>query len=64
MFLEEDALRHLLHSRVTPVAAIVPFDESMEGSAVLLTDSDLISEFRMRLTGANLQRMDHGFSKR
>ncbi|MDA9391959.1 hemolysin activation protein [Bradyrhizobium sp. CCBAU 45394] len=54
VFFEEDALRHLLHRGVTDVAAIVPFDDSMEGSAVLLTDSGLISEFRMRQTGANL----------
>ncbi|WP_439397634.1 phosphocholine cytidylyltransferase family protein [Bradyrhizobium sp. PMVTL-01] len=54
VFFEEEALRHLLHSGPTDVAAIVPFDESMEGSAVLLTDSGLISQFRMRQTGANL----------
>lgn len=54
VFFEEGALRHLLHSRLTDVAAIVPFDESMEGSAVLLTESGLISQFHMRQTGANL----------
>ncbi|WP_347338830.1 hypothetical protein [Bradyrhizobium vignae] len=40
VFFVEDALRHLLHSRVFDVAAIVPFAELMEGSAVLLTDSE------------------------
>lgn len=54
VFFEEDVLRDLLHSQVTDAAAIVPFEESMEGSAVLLTDRGLISEFRMRQTGANL----------
>ncbi|WP_253626032.1 MULTISPECIES: phosphocholine cytidylyltransferase family protein [unclassified Bradyrhizobium] len=51
---EEDALRYLLLSQANNVAAIVPFDELMEGSAVLLSDSGLISEFRMKQTGANL----------
>ncbi|NEU98206.1 phosphocholine cytidylyltransferase family protein [Bradyrhizobium uaiense] len=54
VFFEEDALRHLLHNAATDVAAIAPFDASMEGSAVVLTDCGLISEFRMRQTGANL----------
>ncbi|MBH5370999.1 phosphocholine cytidylyltransferase family protein [Bradyrhizobium sp. CNPSo 4016] len=54
VFFEESALRHLLDSGLTDVAAIVPFDESMEGSAVLLTENGLISQFRMRQTGANL----------
>ncbi|MFK4492461.1 NDP-sugar pyrophosphorylase family protein [Bradyrhizobium sp. USDA 336] len=54
VFFEEDVLRDLLHSQATDAAAIVPFEESMEGSAVLLTDRGLISEFRMRQTGANL----------
>ncbi|WP_342723740.1 phosphocholine cytidylyltransferase family protein [Bradyrhizobium sp. B097] len=54
VFFEEDALRYLLLSRTTDVAAIAPFDESMQGSAVLLSDSGLIFEFRMKQTGANL----------
>lgn len=54
VFFEEKALRYLLLSQATDVAAIAPFDELMEGSAVLLTDSGFISEFRMKQTGANL----------
>ncbi|WP_453965611.1 phosphocholine cytidylyltransferase family protein [Bradyrhizobium elkanii] len=54
VFFEEDALRYLLLSQATDVAAVAPFDELMEGSAVLLSDSGLISEFRMKQTGANL----------
>ncbi|WP_109142725.1 phosphocholine cytidylyltransferase family protein, partial [Bradyrhizobium sp. SUTN9-2] len=54
VFFEESALGHLLDSGLSDVAAIVPFDESMEGSAVLLTESGMISQFRMRQTGANL----------
>ncbi|VIO69811.1 phosphocholine cytidylyltransferase family protein [Bradyrhizobium ivorense] len=54
VFFEEDALRYLLLSQANNVAAIVPFDELMEGSAVLLSDTGLISEFRMKQTGANL----------
>ncbi|MGY2843684.1 NDP-sugar pyrophosphorylase family protein [Bradyrhizobium sp. USDA 4509] len=54
VFFEDGALRPLLHSAATDVAAIVPFRDSMEGSAVLLTGGGLISEFRMRQTRANL----------
>ncbi|WP_420971700.1 phosphocholine cytidylyltransferase family protein [Bradyrhizobium sp. B120] len=54
VFFEEDALRYLMLSQATDVAAIAPFDELMEGSAVLLSNSGFISEFRMKQTGANL----------
>ncbi|WGS19130.1 MULTISPECIES: phosphocholine cytidylyltransferase family protein [unclassified Bradyrhizobium] len=54
VFFEEDALRYLMLSQATDVAALVPFDETMEGSAVLLSDSGFITEFRMKQSGANL----------
>ncbi|MCP3417880.1 phosphocholine cytidylyltransferase family protein [Bradyrhizobium brasilense] len=54
VFFEEDALRHLMTSQATDVAAVAPFDESMEGSAVLLSEGGLITSFRMKQTAADL----------
>ncbi|SPP98018.1 phosphocholine cytidylyltransferase family protein [Bradyrhizobium vignae] len=54
VFFEEDALRYLMISQAPDVAAIAPFDFSMEGSAVLLSDCGFISEFRMKQSGENL----------
>lgn len=54
VFFEEDALRHLMVCRGTDVAAVVPFDDSMEGSAVLLSQNGFISGFRLKQTAANL----------
>nr|WP_246709517.1 sugar phosphate nucleotidyltransferase [Bradyrhizobium sp. 6(2017)] len=54
VFFEEDALRYLMMSQATDVAAVAPFNESMEGSAVLLSDSGVITSFRMKQTAANL----------
>ncbi|WP_420869922.1 hypothetical protein [Bradyrhizobium septentrionale] len=55
VFFEEDALRYLMMSQATDVAAVAPFNESMEGSAVLLSDSGVITSFRMKQTAANLR---------
>ncbi|KRP85879.1 hemolysin activation protein [Bradyrhizobium yuanmingense] len=54
VFFEEDALRYLIICRGTDVAAVVPFDDSMEGSAVLLSQNGFISGFRMKQTASNL----------
>ncbi|KRQ89859.1 phosphocholine cytidylyltransferase family protein [Bradyrhizobium valentinum] len=54
VFFEDDALRYLTMGEATDVAAVAPFDELMEGSAVLLSDSGLISGFRMKQTAAHL----------
>ncbi|MBB4428341.1 NDP-sugar pyrophosphorylase family protein [Bradyrhizobium sp. CIR48] len=54
VFFEEDALHYLMISQATDVAAVAPFDESMEGSAVLLSDDGLITSFRMKQTAADL----------
>ncbi|MHC2296167.1 phosphocholine cytidylyltransferase family protein [Rhizobium mongolense] len=54
VFFEEEALHYLMMSEVTDVAAVAPFDEMMEGSAVLLTDLGFISGFRMKQTAADL----------
>ncbi|QOZ23987.1 phosphocholine cytidylyltransferase family protein [Bradyrhizobium sp. CCBAU 51753] len=54
VFFEEDTLRHLVDSQATDVAAVAPFNELMEGSAVLLSDAGLITCFRMKQTAANL----------
>ncbi|WP_082656160.1 phosphocholine cytidylyltransferase family protein [Bradyrhizobium valentinum] len=53
VFFEEDALRYPMISQATDVAAVAPFNESMEGSAVL-SDGGLITSFRMKQTAANL----------
>lgn len=54
VFFEENALRYLLLEETTDMAAVAPFDEQMEGSAVLLSDSSFISAFRMKQTAANV----------
>ncbi|MCC8938656.1 phosphocholine cytidylyltransferase family protein [Bradyrhizobium sp. Arg62] len=54
VFFEKDTLRYLMISQATDVAAVAPFDDSMEGSAVLLSDAGLITDFRMKQTAANL----------
>lgn len=54
IFFEEEALRYLLLGPAADMVAIVPFDELMEGSAVLLSDSGFISAFRMKQTAANV----------
>lgn len=54
VFFEEDALRSLMLGDKPNVAAIAPFDPSMEGSAVLLSADGFISEVRLKQTAANL----------
>ncbi|MGY8683209.1 phosphocholine cytidylyltransferase family protein [Bradyrhizobium sp. UFLA05-153] len=54
VFFEEDALRYLMMNTANDAAAVAPFDELMEGSAVLLSDAGFISGFRMKQTAANL----------
>ncbi|WP_024510016.1 phosphocholine cytidylyltransferase family protein [Bradyrhizobium sp. ARR65] len=54
VFFEADALRYLLLGEATDMVAVAPFNDLMEGSAVLLSDSGFISAFRMKQTAANL----------
>jgi NDP-sugar pyrophosphorylase family protein len=48
VFFELDALQALANAEAENVAAVAPFDVSMEGSAVLLADNGYIAEFRMK----------------
>ncbi|WFU62507.1 phosphocholine cytidylyltransferase family protein [Bradyrhizobium brasilense] len=52
VFFEVDVLRHL--TKALDIAAVAPFTEMMEGSAVELSDDELISAFRMKQTSASL----------
>ncbi|MEK9281015.1 phosphocholine cytidylyltransferase family protein [Bradyrhizobium sp. ISRA442] len=54
VFFEENVLRQLLISKEPDAAAVAPFDELMQGSAVLLSDLGFISEFRLKQTARNL----------
>ncbi|PDT35846.1 MULTISPECIES: phosphocholine cytidylyltransferase family protein [Sinorhizobium] len=54
VFFELDALRYLGTGEAENVAAVAPFDRSMEGSAVVLTENGYIGEVRMKQTAANL----------
>jgi len=54
VFFEEKVLHYLMMDQATDVAAVAPFEEYMEGSAVLLSDSGLITAFRMKQTAENL----------
>ncbi|MCA6107924.1 phosphocholine cytidylyltransferase family protein [Bradyrhizobium cenepequi] len=54
VFFEEDALRYLNVADAVDVAAVAPFDSSMQGSAVVLSENGLISAFRMKQTAADL----------
>ncbi len=54
VFFEEDVLHYLMNSAAADAAAVTPFTELMEGSAVLLSDSGSISGFRMKQTAAKL----------
>lgn len=54
VFFELDALRYLDMEEAENVAAVAPFDRSMEGSAVVLTENGYIAEVRMKQTAANL----------
>ncbi|WOH52600.1 phosphocholine cytidylyltransferase family protein [Bradyrhizobium sp. sBnM-33] len=54
VFFEVDALRYLNVADADDVAAVAPFDSSMQGSAVTLSENGLISAFRMKQTAADL----------
>ncbi|MDX0931529.1 NTP transferase domain-containing protein [Sinorhizobium medicae] len=54
VFFEIDALRKLSLYETGNVAAVAPFERSMEGSAVVLSDTGNIVEVRMKQTAANL----------
>lgn len=54
VFFEVDALRKLSLYERGNVAAVAPFDRSMEGSAVVLSDTGNIVEVRMKQTAENL----------
>lgn len=63
VFFEEDALRHLNLTDSMDVAAVAPFDSSMQGSAVVLSENGFISAFRMRQTAADLDGNGPGLFK-
>jgi NDP-sugar pyrophosphorylase family protein len=54
VFFEDDALRRLRDDATDNAADVAPFDERMEGSAVILGPDGIISEVRMKQTAANL----------
>ncbi|MDL2409799.1 phosphocholine cytidylyltransferase family protein [Rhizobium calliandrae] len=54
VFFELNALRYLETGDAENVAAVAPFDWSMEGSAVVLTENGYIADVRMKQTAANL----------
>lgn len=54
VFFELDALRNLTLCDAGNVAAVAPFERSMEGSAVVLNDNGYIAEVRMKQTAADL----------
>lgn len=54
VFFELDALRNLTLNDAGNVAAVAPFERSMEGSAVILSDNGYIAEVRMRQTAADI----------
>ncbi|WP_024510013.1 phosphocholine cytidylyltransferase family protein [Bradyrhizobium sp. ARR65] len=58
VFFEANALCYLIANQASDVAAVARFDELMEGSAVLFSDSGFISTFRMKQTAANLVAND------
>jgi NDP-sugar pyrophosphorylase family protein len=55
VFFEDDALLRLRDDATDNAAAVAPFDERMEGSAVILGPDGVISEVRMKQTAANLR---------
>ncbi|TCN27032.1 phosphocholine cytidylyltransferase family protein [Sinorhizobium americanum] len=54
VFFELDALRYLGTGEAENAAAVAPFERSMEGSAVVLTENGYIAEVRTKQTAANL----------
>ena len=56
VFFDEDTLRRLQRDHTDNAAAVAPFDELMEGSAVVLDADGMIAEVRMKQTAADLKR--------
>ncbi|WP_284273081.1 hypothetical protein [Bradyrhizobium iriomotense] len=54
VFFEEHSLRYLMMDDAANAATVAPFGPSMEGAGVILSDDSLISEIRLRQTGASL----------
>ncbi|WP_456794061.1 phosphocholine cytidylyltransferase family protein [Bradyrhizobium sp. USDA 4506] len=54
VFFEEDTLHCLARDSSRDVAAVAPFQATMQGSAVLLSECGFISGFRMKQSGADL----------
>ncbi|WP_349963120.1 phosphocholine cytidylyltransferase family protein [Rhizobium sp. ZPR3] len=54
VFFELDALQRLTMGTIDNVAAVAPFESSMEGSAAVLSDDGFIAEIRMKQTGESL----------
>ncbi|MBV8651383.1 MAG: phosphocholine cytidylyltransferase family protein [Alphaproteobacteria bacterium] len=55
VFFEADALTRLVEAGHPDVAAVAPFDETMEGSAVTLSATGHVDRLRMRQTAADLE---------
>ena len=55
VFFEQDALWRLREDATDNAADVAPFDERMEGSAVILGPDGVISEVRMKQTAADLK---------
>jgi NDP-sugar pyrophosphorylase family protein len=56
VFFDEHAMRRLRLDEADDAAAVAPFDELMEGSAVVLDADGMIAEVRMKQTAADLTR--------
>ncbi len=56
VFFEPAVLEQLVASGAGDVAAVAPFDATMEGSAVTLSPAGLVREVRMKRTAADLSR--------
>ncbi|QOZ36352.1 phosphocholine cytidylyltransferase family protein [Bradyrhizobium sp. CCBAU 53421] len=54
VFFEKDVLGQLMIEQATDAAAVAPFTAMMEGSAVVLSDSGLISAIHVKQTSASL----------
>lgn len=54
VFFEEEALRALGRCPSPNAAAVAPFDNSMEGSAVLISDEGFVSEVRLKQNASSL----------
>ncbi|TNM65351.1 phosphocholine cytidylyltransferase family protein [Aliirhizobium smilacinae] len=54
VFFEKDVLCYINRGEAPNVAAVAPFTSTMEGSAVVLTETGYIAEVRMKQTAENL----------